>query len=95
MREADVGSRSTDTIKFKLSSVAPLEAQAVMTILRVADGASGTSPSAPGTNSAGTALSSGGGGNGPQKGPLVGTNPVVDREEAKVDKMIKSICRGC
>jgi hypothetical protein len=58
-------------------------------------GASGTSPAAPGTNSAGTALSSGGGGNGPQKGPLVGTNPVVDRDEAKVDKIIKSMCRGC
>ena len=37
-------------------------------------GAAGTSPAAPGTNSAGTALSSGGGANGPQKGPLVGTN---------------------
>ena len=34
-------------------------------------------------------------GNGAQKGPLGGNNPVVDREEAKVDKMIKSICRGC
>ena len=58
-------------------------------------GAAGTSVGSPGTNSAGTALSSGGGGNGAQKGPLSGTNPVVDREEAKVDKMIKSICRGC
>jgi hypothetical protein len=58
-------------------------------------GAAGTSVGSPGTNSAGTALSSGGGGNGAQKGPLGGTNPVVDREEAKVDKMIKSICRGC
>jgi hypothetical protein len=58
-------------------------------------GASGTSPAAPGTNSAGTALSSGGGGNGAQKGTLGGTNPVIDRDEAKVDKMIKSICRGC
>ncbi|MDR3487598.1 MAG: hypothetical protein P4M05_22190 [Bradyrhizobium sp.] len=58
-------------------------------------GAFGTSPAAPGTNSAGTALSSGGRGNGPQKGPLLGTNPVIDRDEAKVDKMIKSICRGC
>jgi hypothetical protein len=58
-------------------------------------GAAGTSVSSPGTNSAGTALSSGGGGNGAQKGPLGGTNPVVDRDEAKVDKMIKSICRGC
>jgi hypothetical protein len=58
-------------------------------------GASGTSPAAPGTNSAGTALSSGGAGNGPQKGPLLGTNPAIDRDEAKVDKMIGSICRGC
>jgi len=58
-------------------------------------GAAGTSVGAPGTNSAGTALSSGGGGNGAQKGPLGGTNPVIDRDEAKVDKMIKSICRGC
>jgi hypothetical protein len=59
-----------------------------------AGGAAGTGLGSPGTNSAGTALSSGGGGNG-QKGVLAGTNPVVDREEAKVDKMIKSICRGC
>jgi hypothetical protein len=58
-------------------------------------GAAGTSLAAPGTNSAGTALSSGGVGNGPQKGPLLGTNPVVDTEDAKVEKMIKSICRGC
>jgi hypothetical protein len=29
------------------------------------------------------------------KGPALGTNPVVDREEAKVSKMIASICRGC
>jgi hypothetical protein len=43
----------------------------------------------------GTALSSNGIGNGPQKGPLLGTNPAVDREDAKVDKMIGSICRGC
>jgi hypothetical protein len=58
-------------------------------------GAAGTSVTAPGTNSSGTALSSGGVGNGPQKGPLLGTNAVVDREDAKVEKMIKSICRGC
>jgi hypothetical protein len=58
-------------------------------------GAAGTSVGSPGTNSAGTALSSGGGVNGAQKGPLGGTNPVIDRDEAKVDKMIKSICRGC
>jgi hypothetical protein len=58
-------------------------------------GAAGTSVGAPGTNSSGTALSSGGVGNGAQKGPLLGTNSAVDREDAKAEKMIKSICRGC
>jgi hypothetical protein len=61
----------------------------------VTGGAFGTSPAAPGTNSLGTALSSSGIGNGRMKGPLLGTNPAIDREEAKVDKMIGSICRGC
>jgi hypothetical protein len=60
-----------------------------------AGGAFGTSAAAPGTNSLGTALSSSGVGNGPMKGPLLGTNPAIDREEAKVDKMIGTICRGC
>jgi hypothetical protein len=58
-------------------------------------GAFGSSAAAPGTNSLGTALSSSGVGHGPMKGPLLGTNPAIDREEAKVDKMIESICRGC
>ena len=57
-------------------------------------GASGTSPTAPGTNSLGTALSSSGTAH-PIKGPPLGTDPVIDREEAKVNKMIVSICRGC
>ena len=61
----------------------------------VTGGAFGTSPAAPGTNSLGTALPSSGLGNGPQKGPLLGTNPAIDREDAKVEKMIGSICRGC
>jgi hypothetical protein len=61
----------------------------------VTGGAFGTSPGAPGTNSLGTALSSNAVGNGPQKGPLLGTSPAVDREEARVNKMIASICRGC
>jgi hypothetical protein len=61
----------------------------------VTGGAFGSSAAAPGTNSLGTALSSSGTGNGPMKGPLLGTNPAIDREEAKVDKMIGSICRGC
>jgi hypothetical protein len=58
-------------------------------------GASGSSAAAPGTNSAGTALSSSGVGHGPTNGPLLGTNPAIDKEEARVDKMIGSICRGC
>jgi hypothetical protein len=58
-------------------------------------GAFGTSAAAPGTNSLGTALSSSGVGHGPVKGPLLGTSPSIDREEAKVDKMMESICRGC
>lgn len=59
-------------------------------------GAFGTSPTAPGTNSLGTALSSSGGSSGPIKGPELGTgNPAVDREDAKVSKMVESICRGC
>jgi hypothetical protein len=58
-------------------------------------GAAGTSPTAPGTNSLGTALSSGGAG-GAQKGPPLGTgNPAVDREDARVAKTVHSICRGC
>ena len=58
-------------------------------------GAAGTSPTAPGTNSLGTALSSGGV-EGAQKGPPLGTgDPAVDREDARVAKMVQSICRGC
>ena len=58
-------------------------------------GAFGTSPAAPGTNSLGTALSSDGAG-GATKGPALGTgNPAVDREDARVAKMVGSICRGC
>jgi hypothetical protein len=63
--------------------------------MSVTGGAFGSSAAAPGTNSLGTALSSSGTGNGPMKGPLLGTNPAIDREDAKVEKMIGSICRGC
>jgi len=63
--------------------------------MSVTGGAFGTSPAAPGTNSSGMAPSSSGIGNGPMKGSLLGTNPAIDREEAKVDNMIGSICRGC
>ena len=58
-------------------------------------GAFGSSPAAPGTNSLGTALSSGGA-VGPMKGPALGTgDPAVDREDARVAKQVESICRGC
>jgi hypothetical protein len=61
----------------------------------VTGGVAGTSPSTPGTNSLGTALSSGRAGV-RQKGPPLGTgNPAVDREDARVAKMVHSICRGC
>jgi hypothetical protein len=63
--------------------------------MSVTGGAFGSSAVAPGTNSLGTALSSSGVGRGPIKGPLLGTSPDIDREEAKVDKMMESICRGC
>jgi hypothetical protein len=63
--------------------------------MSMSGGAFGTTAAAPGTNSLGTALSASGTGAGPTKGPLLGTNPAIDREEAKVDKMISSICRGC
>jgi hypothetical protein len=54
--------------------------------MSVTGGAFGTSAAAPGTNSLGTALSSSGIGHGPMRGPLIGTSPAIDREEAKVDK---------
>jgi hypothetical protein len=62
--------------------------------MSVTGGAFGTSAAAPGTNSLGTALASTGAGK-PMKGPLLGTSPAIDREDAKVEKMINSICRGC
>src|SRR6266700_2483333 len=58
-------------------------------------GAFGTSPLAPGTNSAGTALSAGGS-SGATKGPPLGTgDPIVDREDKEVARKVQSICRGC
>lgn len=58
-------------------------------------GTSGTSPAAPGTNSAGTALSSSGTGNA-EKGAVLGTgDPAVEQEDRKAARMISSICRGC
>jgi hypothetical protein len=59
-------------------------------------GAFGTSPAAPGTNSAGTALSSSGRSGAAIEGAPLGTgNPVVDRQDKEVSKIVQSICRGC
>ena len=55
----------------------------------------GTSAATPGTNSLGTALSSDAMGNGPVPGEQLGTSAAVEREEARVNKMMSSICRGC
>ena len=63
--------------------------------MSVTGGALGTSAATPGTNSLGTALPSSGVAEGPMKGPPLGTSPSIDREEAKVDKAMGSICRGC
>ena len=58
-------------------------------------GAFGTSPMAPGTNSAGTALSSSGTGSA-ERGAALGTgDPAVDQQDRKAARMISSICRGC
>jgi hypothetical protein len=62
--------------------------------MSVTGGAFGTSAAAPGTNSLGTALSSSGT-SAKMKGALLGTSPAIDQEEAKVEKMLNSICRGC
>lgn len=60
-------------------------------------GAFGSSAATPGTNSLGTALGSSGRGRGHRiKGPPLGTgNPAVDREDARAQRMVESICRGC
>ena len=58
-------------------------------------GAFGASPVAPGTNSAGTALSSGGT-SAATKGPPLGTgDPIVDREDKEAARKVQSICSGC
>ena len=57
-------------------------------------GTTGLSSNTPGTNSLGTAQSSGKGGGG-QAASSVGDDPGVQAEERKVGQSIKSICRGC
>jgi hypothetical protein len=64
--------------------------------MSVTGGAFGTSAARPGTNSLGTALSSSGMGGHPMKGPPLGTSAAIDREDARLEKMLEgSICRGC
>jgi hypothetical protein len=59
-------------------------------------GALGTSAAAPGTNSLGTALPSSEGGGHATKGPLLGTDATIDKEDARLEKMLEgSVCRGC
>lgn len=59
-------------------------------------GAFGTSAAAPGTNSLGTPLSSSGGGGHVMTGPPLGTDAAIDKEEARLEKMLEgSVCRGC
>jgi hypothetical protein len=59
-------------------------------------GALGTSAAAPGTNSLGTALSSSDGGGHATKGPLLGSDPTIHKDDARLEKMLEgSICRGC
>ena len=61
----------------------------------MAGGALGTSGAAPGTNSLGTALPSGSAGH-VMNGPLLGTDAEIDREDARLRKMLEgAICRGC
>ena len=78
-----------------LSASAAFAGSGLGSHLSTTGGAFGTSAATPGTNSLGTALSSSGRGDGQMGGPLLGTSPAIDREEAKVNKMMNSICRGC
>ena len=68
-----------------------------MSMSMTGGGALGTSGAAPGTNSLGTALPSGIGiGGHVMKGPLLGTDPTIDKEDARLQKMLEgSICHGC
>jgi hypothetical protein len=64
--------------------------------MAMSGGAFGTSAARPGTNSLGTALPSTDIGSHPMKGPLLGTDAAINREDARLQKMLEgSICRGC
>lgn len=59
-------------------------------------GTFGTSAAVPGTNSLGTALPSSDGGGHAMKGPSIGTDPTITKDDTRLDKMLEgSICRGC
>ncbi|MDF0516959.1 hypothetical protein P0R31_06925 [Bradyrhizobium yuanmingense] len=56
----------------------------------------GISAAAPGTNSLGTALPGSEHGGHAVKGPLLGTDPTIDKDDARLERMLEgSICRGC
>ena len=77
------------------SRVCPWRHGSHMSMSMTGGGALGTSGAAPGTNSLGTALPSGIGGH-VMNGPLLGTDPTIDKEDAQLQKMLEgSICRGC
>ena len=51
---------------------------------------------APGTNTLGTALPSDGGSGHVMKGPLLGTDAAIDKEDTQLQKRLEgAICRGC
>lgn len=59
-------------------------------------GTLGTSAATPGTNSLGTALPSSETGGHAMKGSLLGTDASIDKDDARLEKMLEgSICRGC
>lgn len=59
-------------------------------------GALGARVAAPGTNSLGTALPSDGAGGHVMKGPPLGTDAAIDKEDAQLQKRLEgTICRGC
>lgn len=63
--------------------------------MSMAGGALGARIAAPGTNSLGTALPSDSSGHA-MNGPLLGTDPEIDREDARLQKKLDgAVCRGC
>jgi hypothetical protein len=91
----------------RISAVAALAMVALLAVSAASLAQNNASP--PGTNSAGTAQSSGGAQNrepGVTSGTALGTgnaappptpssNTAINQENATIDRKLKSICRGC